>query len=172
MCSFVSIAVPEAKRATLRSMLPREVRLLRQDNADLRALVHEDDGIFALGTSLCGCDLFNETEPQETTPVDLHRQQVKYLKKGWSKAKIERALAQSASAQLEGPSFVGIRPDVRQALAGVALHTRCLHIFVHEYRGSLTAARIVPAGRRKVGVNDLRDGKVEMVPDHLYSVVA
>ena len=171
MCLFISIAISENDRPHLRAILSREVRLDPQTNADLQALVHPSDHVFVLSTSGCGCHLFGEPE-EEDEAVDRDNRARKYARRGWSPAKIQRALSQADSAHPVERSFTGIRADVREALATAASRTGCLHIFVHDYEGSVDSARITPAGRVAVGLEELRVGTVEIEQNQLYSVVA
>ena len=75
--------------------------------------------VVIVGTSMCSCALFSRGSDESVYE--------KYRRKGWSKAKIERAMANRKKANLHA----GIHPEVRRWLADAATETGEAYLFIH-----------------------------------------
>src|SRR4029077_12012849 len=115
----------------------------------------------------CSCDLFrrpasSNKETAETHADDLRR---KYAKRGWSQAKVERAVTQaSARPQPEEP-FIGLRPDVRELLADLAEEVGELAIAVHWYNGDIETEKFNVVQGPRIGPPECREGSVLIAQD-------
>jgi hypothetical protein len=114
----------------------------------------------------CSCSLYGGSstdEEQERREIE-HRRR-KYKKKGWSSAKIERAIGDLHHRQPSPSEFLGIRPDLRHVLADVAEQVGELALVVHFYEGHITTEKVAIAVTSSMSPAALRAGTTPIVED-------
>jgi hypothetical protein len=83
--------------------------------------------VFIVGTAMCSCDLFNRDSEENVYRGSEENVYEKYRKKGWSQAKIERAIANRKKANLHA----GLHPELRRWLADAATEAGEAYLFIH-----------------------------------------
>lgn len=118
MCYMIVVGLPQAAQQHWIARLPSG---MRAGAARYEGLSTRMGGFptFIVTTGMCSCDLFNRGSDQHTFK--------KYQKKGWSKTKIERAIANQKKANIHA----GLHPDLRHWLADAAIATRHAYLLVH-----------------------------------------
>lgn len=145
MCFFITVAVPKAKADVLKEAVPRGMHIDPVENRSVSNALPSDYTTYLLCSGGCSCGLYQDEIVIRSEQPDLAKRRIQYEKKGWSDAKIGRALEQSQSSQTppyEGEEFVGLREDVVGVLAQVAMKVSKLGVLVHWYDGSVESERI------------------------------
>ncbi len=152
MCYFLTVVIPRSYEATLRQQLPPQLNLdlAPSRNASLAAWLQKDEVAFYLTGGMCSCDLFARAGSSVQNQQAALRQ--KYQAKGWSAAKMERALSQAGA---ERESFSGLRGDILALLCRVARQVGRVSVLVHWYSGDIDREAVVVSGRRPY---DCREG--------------
>jgi hypothetical protein len=92
MCYLITIVIPAAATAILKqqsqALLTEDIVLLPTFNPSITQYFRDDMSAFAIIRGTCSCDLYTG---RAASPIEKRRQ--KYKTKGWSEAKIQRALA-------------------------------------------------------------------------------
>ena len=138
MCYFISIALPESMAASHLSTLPTHVYAEPVEKTILTRELPSGYQTYYLITRMCSCDLFCAVRPDDEERR-LESLRKKYRKKGWSKAKIERALSDHQTAIAKSQ---GLRDDIRKwILQVVNQHKEVLFLLVHMYSGAVVTAK-------------------------------
>jgi hypothetical protein len=178
MCHFITVGIPESAFDLLKEAARPNMTAWLCENKYVT--VHFDAGYhgYVLTDGHCSCGAY--TSPlgdDDETPEELERKRRnklcrKYEKKGWSEAKIERALADATAAwQRSGRHFfVGLREDVRTALARVANEAGLIYVFAHSYDGDVTSERILVKLGPAVSAEDFGSGDYVLEEDTLVTV--
>lgn len=100
--------------------------------ADRSALLHPGKPhVFSLTSGGCSCGLLPETRDAEDVDRDEARIRRKASKLHWSKAKTERAVADSIASSSAGPDASALQKATREYLADVAESCRGLSLLVN-----------------------------------------
>ena len=96
----------------------------------------------------------------------------KYKKKGWSNARIERAIDQTVKQRhAKGKSsFVGLRPDVATIVADIARQAGRVAVIAHWYSGNTEEETITLSAHRSIADDDLVAGSFPFDEDELIWV--
>lgn len=147
MCYFLFFGFPERYRY---GDLPKH-----PPHIVLTAVVPaSNDGTswYWITSGMCACDLYQPSEK----PPKLDQMRKRYLKKGWSEAKIERALQSRQSKPLKRR---GLRNDMKLWFSKCALVTGTLHFGVRWVDGD---PMLVPGTVLCVSVQDLQKEGLEL----------
>lgn len=148
MCYFLTVGVEFKGIEALVQAVPRGMALGRVNNPHVTRHMGTTNCTFVLTSGMCACDLYygRGEEVEAVTTAWLSRREErairKYIKLGWSAAKIDRALEATASHAKKTPSFLGPRGDVRELLASVAEQIGNMAFLAHFYGGDIETARI------------------------------
>src|SRR5262245_19997796 len=99
MCYMIAVGLPPSAHQRWIERLPQPLRAWPAAYQGLAAQMNHFD-VSIVGTAMCSCDLFNRSTDAKVRE--------KYLKKGWSSAKIERAMADRKMANVH----TGLHPDL------------------------------------------------------------
>lgn len=132
MCYFITLALPATYEHLVRTNVPRGMQIGPAGNARLLRALPADFVTYYLMSGLCSCDLFSVAQPVQQ-PFDEAKQRAAYSSRGWSDAKIDRALAQKRRAQHTVTHRVGFRDDVTMLLQKLAVASPRVGVFVHFY---------------------------------------
>jgi hypothetical protein len=169
MCYFVTVAVPETHAERLENSVPRDLAAHPVMNASIARHLPPKYRSYVLTTGMCSCDLFFSESPIRHNGAHADKLRQKYEKRGWSKAKIDRALAQ-ASPKRASESTVGLRQDLRELLATVVEETGELGIVAHWYHGDIEAESFSVSIGPIVTPESLRTGEPPMSEDQIVFV--
>jgi hypothetical protein len=87
-------------------------------------------------TGFCSCELYSRPGRPRTEQL-AEQLQRKYQKRGWSQAKIQRAVEQAKQSQARFPASAGgIREDVIERLQVLAESAGAVGVFAHWYGGN------------------------------------
>jgi hypothetical protein len=164
MCYFLTVALPEAKTVALTTHVPRGFAVWECENRSIARSFPAGFRSHLVTSSMCSCDLFRRPWIEERSTAREDRLRRKYARQGWSQAKIARALT-PATVGRHRETFVGLRPDLRTWLAGVARGAGELALVVHFYNGSVEE-EVVPLSRRVAGdIDSFEAGQVPILED-------
>jgi hypothetical protein len=123
---------------------------------------------------MCSCELFRVSEPpaEEAPQARAARLRRKYAKRGWSDAKVARAIAQAAVHMRPEQTFVGLRPDVRALLADWSEEIGGLAVVCHWYDVEVAAEMFEVAPGPEVPAAAWREGAVSLPQDVIVFVKA
>jgi hypothetical protein len=97
----------------------------------------------------------------------------KYERLGWSRAKIERALAASEEAHSETTRPSGIRQDVAKAIADIARSVGEIRLLVHQYPGLFAEEKIVVQSTHRLHASEFeKSAHASVAEDIVYTIVA
>lgn len=158
MCWFVTIGVSRHGAAELET-LGRQRGLLQARpsvNSDLAAIFPRADVRFEITHGGCSCDLY--WTPPEEDPAEREQAARRYRKKGWSEAKIARALDASAQAK---SAPIGRNPEMgperlfRELIAAQVRRFGSIRLFAHMYQGVQDEERVRSEGSRRISLEEL-----------------
>jgi len=115
---MIAVGLPKSAQRHWIERLPQPMRAWPAHYEGLAFQMHNFE-VFIVGTGMCSCDLFNRRSDENVYE--------KYRKKDWSKAKIERAVADHRKASLHA----GLHPEVRRWLADAATDAGEAYLFIH-----------------------------------------
>jgi len=89
----------------------------------------------------CSCSLYTESRPDEHEEDRDSKLRSKYAKRGWSKAKLERALSDSKRDQAPALSS-GLDPKVADKIRDATVALGRVVIVVHWYSGAVSEEKL------------------------------
>jgi hypothetical protein len=164
MCYFITIGIHESKAAYLEEQARPNMSVWRCENSHIMAHLDADVRGYILTTGMCSCDLYRSPAGDDTAR-GLHK---KYEKKGWTEAKIQRAIADATMAG--NPQVQGLRTDARELIARVADASKRVYVFVHMYTGNQMTEDIEVKEGPNVPSSDFRCGAYILQTDTLVKI--
>ena len=166
MCYFVTVGVREAGVLILDAEKRRRDRRFGVSpvkNPHVTAIFPPADKLFWITHGGCSCDLYlarKRGDPEEAT---VEKERTRYRNKGWSEAKISRALKAKHATRTPVPR--GQREDtpteklsdLLSRLAGVAGGVR---IFAHEYSGAVDEEVVTGQQGKPLSVRCIAEGRL------------
>jgi hypothetical protein len=156
MCYFIGIGLPPPAAGRLLEEFGRGYMLSPTSNASIRAGLPASFHPRLLTSGMCSCDLYHRPGVPSPEPSP-ERMRDRYRKRGWSEAKIDRAISRSrASPRAARSGFSGLRADVAAGILAVARDAGPLALVVHCYSGEVESERFaVTPGPRYRGADFL-----------------
>jgi hypothetical protein len=170
VCYLIHLGVPESSADAVPP--GRVPRIARQNNPSIAAAFGRSYVLFSITDGGCACALHSaRAEPGETADVVVTKRR-KYERRGWSEAKIERALAASDAAR--APTVTGgISKDVAALIAGIARAAGEIRLLVHAYHGRFAEEPVVPVAVKRVHVNAFEtSAHAAVAEDTVYAIGA
>jgi hypothetical protein len=130
MCYFITVALPETDAAEL----AREFRgeFVPLHNPSLAKQLPAGHKMLSLVEGMCSCSIYMPSSPH----TDPTKRREKYKKKGWSQAKIERAIREAEqSRQSPGKSLPRYLQEIAQFVPEFWVH-------VHWFSGDISEEQI------------------------------
>jgi hypothetical protein len=172
MCYLITFAVPEGQASGVPS--GRLPRVAPHQNQSLQDLAGPGFALFSISEEGCSCRLFSPPADGDATFAERRARTLrqKYARSGWSKEKIDRALASSAEAleHNQHRSEEGLRSDVAAYLAELAERAGPVKVIVHSFRGSFAEEPVAAARRVELSATGLRQRPQSVVEDVLYTI--
>lgn len=158
MCHFITLIAPTEDVAALQLVMERHGRAAKPiDNPSIRKVLREHEGQYltTIGHCDCGTVLARYGDTPEEAEERLATKAARMKRKGWSKAKIERAIEDWRKADgrpsTGGPDSLelweAVLRDIRQSL-----NFPYAGLFIRHYRGTLDT-ELFEATRREVPKN-------------------
>jgi hypothetical protein len=166
MCDFITVAVPNAKAKYLEEAIPRNMHASRSDNPSIHQCLGDRYRTYIITTNGCSCALFAQPVSRDEAKHDIEKLRRKYENKGWSKAKIDRAIGSPARRL----GFAGLRPDLREMLAGVAERAGELAVVVHSYEGDPETERFELHAGPTMSPDGILNGEIPVSEDQIIWV--
>lgn len=127
MCYFITIGISAEKSQGLIDALREKTGTSPQRNRSILQAMGPDIATISLSQGAgCCCCWYSANKNRK------QRLERKYAAKGWSKGKIDRAIAAATAGD-----FVGLHPEIREALAGIAESLGEFSLIIHWYNGTL-----------------------------------
>ena len=184
MCDILLVSVAAGEEAGLKPLLSSEL-VLRPVHA-LKGLLRFLPPIQALfhvrhaREDACSCGLYAPPEALDEPSADASAQQSldavreKYRKRGWSQAKIDRAMASHTSGFDRAPAeppWIGLEPALGRALADFRMETPFLYLYVYEAENAppIPVDRVL--ARKQIKTHRLRNGTAAFEPQTLVEVI-
>jgi len=181
MCFFITIAIPGVetdadaievvcRRHSGRGMLIEPTSNPSAVSAATRA---EDGGGAPMLVTGGGCSCAWYSRPRSAGAESAYEQaRVRYRKRGWSEAKIERALAaKKASRERSDDPSAGLHEVVLELLRAVVDEHGAVSVWVHDFTGKVDREPYSIARRIRCSVSDLPRHVRELDTDVLLDVV-
>ena len=170
MCYLVTIGTRE-ERAQIEALLGVDfpLALRPSKNSSLRSAFPQVDHLFEVTHGVCSCDLITQNTPRsvEDQRAKLRAQ---YERKGWSKAKSARALADwEVAHDRQREKRAEPARDLITLLQTLAIRPGGVRAVVHFYSGRFDTEKIPLVGTTRVLVERLEVGP--LVEDTLMDVV-
>jgi hypothetical protein len=154
MCHIMSVGVPARDREAIEA-LGRGRDGLAVDPATNRSLLRlfpSGDAVFFLTQGGCSCSLYGE--PTETTTAeDEAADRARYRRKGWSDAKIARAIEAKARPHKKPREN---RQKVCDAISQIVQRLGRVRLFAHWYDGRVDTEEFEPVERRTIPLAEFR----------------
>lgn len=167
MCYVITMGFKEDAAEEARQIVPLGMRIEKSSNPCVSRAMGEGWRQFLLTSGGCSCDLYRETAGKEENEKDcIERLTRKYVKKGWSDAKIQRAIG-SRATKSKRDDFVGLRQDVRDLVAAMVERTPRIGIVVHFYSGDIETEKFSVGESGSITAEGLRRGTESVAVDTL-----
>lgn len=157
MCYFITVGIPNTKSEAVRGEVPRGFGLEPVENKSVLAALPLGYQTFLLVSGGCSCNLYQRAATPALLSHNPDRLRRKYEKKGWSTAKIDRAIKQSLPAQAKPSDFIGFRSDVTDILRSVSRNAGDFAILIHWYNGNIDDELISMDTPQRINPNQLGD---------------
>jgi hypothetical protein len=144
MCFFLTIAVPEKQVQHIAGTFGPGFQTFPSANAAVSAALPEGYVARVLTSGMCSCDLYSRPGGAAAASPEDHLRR-KYEKRGWSEAKIVRALKQTEAQSKSHPRFAGVRADVVERLQRLCESGGGVALLVHWYNGDVDTERFSPS---------------------------
>jgi hypothetical protein len=153
MCHFITLIVPSDDTEAVRAAMDRHGRAATPiDNPSVRKVLRESERQYLTTRAHCDCGtaLVQRRETAEVREERFAREADRMRRKGWSEAKIERALEDRSKADSRpdppGPDSIEFWSALLRDL-GDELKLPYAGLFVHSYSGAMDS-EILHASRR------------------------
>jgi hypothetical protein len=153
MCWYLIVAIPRDEKDLSERILPGGLSLVDCANKCVRRTISDTFQCMFLVYGFCSCDLYQDTD-EGMRPRRKARAR-KYRRKGWSEAKIERALQQAQDAYDEKP--VGLREDVIRYLDAMVNAGGVVGVLLHFFNGDVDKERFTIKDSIKLGLKKFSD---------------
>jgi hypothetical protein len=158
MCYFITIAVPARHASAVTDAVSRSLATTLTANRSLRASLPDGYEMFLITSGGCSCVLYAPPEAAEKPARREDHLRGTYAKRGWSQAKIERAVAQSLAHKKQLPAglpLVGYRADVVEIVSAIVAQTSVVALLTHYYDAGVEDARISVGEPIRIAPEDL-----------------
>lgn len=167
MCHFITLIVPTEDEAALRAVMQRHGRTAEAiDNPSVRRILRADERQYLTCTRECDCGTVLAPSLEGATEEDEAR---RLAAKGWSKAKIDRALADRRKASTRSQEGVDSFELWAAVIADVhsSLRLPRAGLFLHLYSGGLEDEITPPRRRDAPPRGDRLDALRSLAPDEV-----
>lgn len=170
MCYFLTLGVAAKCADVMKNAAPRRYALDLVQNQSVLAQLPSEFQTYVLTSGMCSCGLYNRATKRAADPGEFQRR--KYRKKGWSQARIERAITQAAkhAEAAERKSFVGLHPEAAAIVTDIAKRAGRVAVIVHFYNGDLETESFTLRPSRSITGAELLNSSFPFDEDELIWV--
>lgn len=168
MCWYLTLAVPAGRSAEIVGWLDAtSFGVEATGNSSAHTVAGKGFEPFLVTRGPCSCGLYRD--PQIPIPDRQRNKRAKYERRGWSEAKIERALADSARAsrpeEVNGP-----HPEVIALAAEAAKRAGTVRLWAHFFNGHVETETYAGGPVRRVPVARLPEAAPTLNPDEVLEI--
>lgn len=169
MCYFITIAVREAVARGVTLAHSGEGMLIeRTGNASALAAARSGRQPLLVTGGGCSCAWYRPPASARATK-DRARARAKYARLGWSRAKIDRALASMRRPSLPDD---GLHPVIVELVRAIALEHGEVGVWVHDFRGRAAAEEYAIVACERCTVAELQTRAAALGTDIVLEVAA
>jgi hypothetical protein len=138
MCYFITLGLPTTAENLARDEFGRGFMLLPTSNPSIRQVLPASFQALLLTSGMCSCDLYAKpgARSAERSTDGLR---ARYRKRGWSDAKIHRAVQASSKGRTTPVAFSGLRADIAAGVVSIVRAGVSIVWVVHWYSGDVEA---------------------------------
>lgn len=170
MCYFVTIGVPERHRQRL-AAVAREHTLLdvsASANPSVARQFPAGDALCTVTQGGCSCRLYADAGTKTDAEQEAARR-AQYRRRGWSEAKISRAL--ESSRRSRAAPDVDARAVFRELVAAIVDTTGHVRLFAHLYAHGVDTEDVGPAARLTLALREFERREGAFAADAVVEVV-
>lgn len=157
MCFFVSVAVPSQHAERIGDIFGRGFQIHPTANASVTAALPAGYSARLVTSGMCSCDLYARPRAAAAPDPATHLRR-KYEKRGWSEAKISRALEQAVNnASKTNRATSGFRSDVLTGFEALCRAAGSVALLVHWYSGEVESERLPLGQPRRCTCDELAE---------------
>jgi hypothetical protein len=172
MCFFVTIAVPSQHAEQIGEVFARGFQTRPTANAGVTAVLPAGYAARLITSGMCSCDLYARPRDAGVPDPAAHLRR-KYEKRGWSEAKIKRALEQvEVQPSKTNRATSGFRPDVLSAFEALCRAAGSVALLVHWYSGDIESERLPLGEPRRCKCDELAARAQSLVEDQILIAAA
>jgi hypothetical protein len=145
MCYFLTIAIPARHAKLARDAFGRGLGVSETENARLKSAFPASYKMYLITEGMCSCGLYSDpekNEPIRDEAAQANRLRAAYERRGWSEAKIERAVEQSLGHRTKMNIPSGLQPELKEKLSALFHDAEEGGLFVHFYDDDIESARL------------------------------
>ncbi|CAN5916667.1 hypothetical protein BH11VER1_BH11VER1_21990 [soil metagenome] len=151
MCHFLTISIPGQAIPEVPDRFRDGIFFSEQNNSSINRFIPNEWSSFTVTTGGCSCDLYRDPKsPFEDSELLIKQ----YRKKGWSEAKIQRALE---SRKQTASHARGLRADVLELMEDLVKSHGEIRIALHWYAGDIGTEVFALHNGGIVSLNALKD---------------
>jgi hypothetical protein len=171
MCYFLAAGVPAEHGWRLRDAFTLGYTLVPVTNAAMVAAFPTGYEIRLVTTGTCSCDLY--VRPGSAGPADARAHlRRKYAKRGWSDARIARAVEQAMKDRPGSAGGSGLRRDVVDRLWLLCRAAGEVAVVVHWYHGDIDTEPLSPTRAPPCRCNDFPSWAAGLNEDEVLHAAA
>lgn len=142
MCYFVTVAVPSQHAGRVGEVFGRGCQARPTANPTVTAALPAGYAALLITRGICSCDLYARPRGAGEPDAAAHLRR-KYENRGWSDAKIRRALEQvEVRASKTARAVSGFRPDVITGFEALCRAAGSVALLVHWYSADVESERV------------------------------
>jgi hypothetical protein len=146
MCYFVFVGVPKAHRHQVDALCSLGFEVSEWSGLPIKAVFPREDSVVCVTSGGCSCGIYHSA----LRGFDESAARRKYEKKGWTKAKIERAMLGRRRGQPEQPVFARFR----EGFANVVRAVGSVRVFAHVFTGDVESEHVAACAERSLLIED------------------
>jgi len=150
MCHFLTIAVPGKDVPEVPEEFRRSIHFDQHNNRSVTEHSPRDWTCFTATSGGCSCDFYRA--PNNATR-DISKLEKKYRKKGWSDAKIQRALESQKDTTTRS---AGLRDDILDLVTRLTTHFGEIRLALHWYSGDVDTEKFTLNDAGLASLTDFR----------------
>lgn len=162
MCYFVFVGVPPAHRHQVEELCSLDFEVSDWGGLPIKAVFPRGDSIVCVTRGGCSCGIYHSAPHG----FDENAERRKYEKKGWTKAKIERAML---GRRREQPVFARFRVGFANVVRAVG----SARIFAHSFTGSdIETEPVAACNVRRLSLEDYLTAHGFYEADAIWDITA
>ena len=170
MCFFLTIAVPAKHVDQIGAVFGRGFQSRLSVNPSVESALPTGFAARIVTRGTCSCDLYGPAHQAPSVDSADHLRR-KYERRGWSNAKIARAIEQASNSRRPGSGASGLRVDVVERLTSLCRNVGSVAVFVHWYHGDPQAERVTLRTEQQCPCEELPAQAMHLSQDHVLLAI-